>query len=81
VTFSIFGLFLGRRESVSTPDLLSAAAGSDETDLQTLIDELTRQDLAERVAELEGVNSELRLRLDAIAQLSARADVEMEQDA
>jgi hypothetical protein len=63
----------------STPDL-HIAAGCDETDLRKLIDRLTRQDLAERVAELEGINSELRLRLDAIAQLSASSDVRTEQD-
>ena len=62
----------------STLELHSAVAGN-ETDLQNLIDRLTRADLAERVAQLEDINSELRLRLDAIAQLSASGDAETDQ--
>jgi hypothetical protein len=56
-------------------------AARHDTYLQNFIDKLTRRDLAERVAALEEINSELRLRLDAIAQLSASSDVGTEQGA
>ena len=49
--------------------------------MKRLIDNLTPEDLAERVAELEGINSERRLRLDAIAQLLAGSDVGTEHAA